>query len=98
MPRRLFPLALILIAAGALAFRVPRLSMRPMHQDEAIGADKFGDLWDRGTYKYDPHEYHGPTLNYFTIPVMWLSGHKTFADSTEITYRTVPAIGDFGGI
>ncbi|NQT01065.1 MAG: TIGR03663 family protein, partial [Planctomycetes bacterium] len=48
----------------ALALRLPRLRQRPMHGDEAVHADKFGELLEDGVYTYDPYEYHGPTLNY----------------------------------
>jgi uncharacterized protein (TIGR03663 family) len=43
-------------------------------------------------YRYDPHEYHGPSLYYLTLPSAWLSGARRFADTTEATYRIVPAI------
>ena len=60
--------ALMLIAvAGALALRIPSLDRRPMHGDEAVHAIKFNDLWVSGQYHYDPDEYHGPTLNYFSL-------------------------------
>ena len=52
--------------------------MRPMHTDEAVHADKFRKAFlEHGGYKYDPHEYHGPTLNYFTlIPARLSSAHS----------------------
>ena len=66
---------LILAAAGgALAFRLPRLADRPMHTDEAVQAAKFGELLDEGQYRYDPVEYHGPTLYYLTLPAGWWAG------------------------
>jgi len=55
----------------ALALRLPRLALRPMHGDEAVHADKFGDLLESGVYAYDPNEYHGPTLNYLTLVPAW---------------------------
>jgi predicted membrane-bound mannosyltransferase len=77
MRNRYWRLGLLLIAAGALLFWGRGLGQRPMHQDEAIGADKFHSLWESHKYVYDPVEYHGPTLNYFTLPVVWGSGAKT---------------------
>ena len=44
-------LALLLITAGALAFRAPRLTARPFHGDEAIHAVKFGELQDTGSFQ-----------------------------------------------
>ncbi|HUT35501.1 MAG TPA: flippase activity-associated protein Agl23 [Planctomycetota bacterium] len=90
MTRRLLPLALLLaVAAGALAIRLPRLDLRPLHGDEAVEAFKTGLLYDNGFYRYDPHEYHGPTLHYATLPFLWLSGARSFADSSEVTFRLV---------
>ena len=84
-------LALLLITAGALVFRAPRLTARPFHGDEAIHAVKFGELQETGSFQYDPKEYHGPTLHYFTLPVMWLTG-RGYMDASEAYYRIVPAI------
>jgi len=83
---------LSVITLGALAFRLPRLSQRVMHQDEAIHADKCAELWKTHRYDYDPDEYHGPTLNYFTLPVLWLSSAKTYAQTSEWMYRLVPVL------
>jgi uncharacterized protein (TIGR03663 family) len=66
--------------------------MRPMHTDEAVHADKFGTLLETGTYEYNPREYHGPTLNYFTLIPAWLSGQNRYAQVTEVTLRIVPVV------
>src|SRR5713101_7005653 len=64
----------LLFAIGiALALRCPRLDVRPMHNDEAVNAIKFGQLWEQGTYKYDPNEHHGPALFYSTLAVARLT-------------------------
>ena len=74
----------------AAALRLPRLALRPMHGDEAVHADKFGELLERGVYVYNPDEYHGPTLNYLTLIPAWLCSQKTYAQITEFTLRVVP--------
>lgn len=85
--------ALILVAAaGALAFRLPRLDLRPMHTDEAVHAVKAGELLETGRYTYDPNEYHGPTPYYFALPLIRLFGVKTFAETNETMFRMVPAL------
>ncbi len=94
--RLLHALAIFAVLAVALAFRLPRLDERPMHGDEANQAVKAGTLFDKGVYRYDPHEHHGPTLYYFTLPSMWLSGAKRFAETSEFTYRIVPALFGVG--
>jgi uncharacterized protein (TIGR03663 family) len=63
-----------------------------MHTDEAVHADKFGTLLEEGRYKYEPHEYHGPTLNYFTLPAAWLSSAHAYTEISEITVRIVPVV------
>jgi len=82
----------VIVFVVAAAFRLPLLDARPLHGDEAVNTVKFQQLWQRGEYQYDPAEYHGPTLPYFTLPVVWLSGADRFADTTETTYRILPAI------
>jgi len=83
---------LVVVAAGALAFRLPRLADRPMHADEAVQAAIFRKLWLEGRYEYDPDEFHGPTLPYATLPSAWLSGAATFAQTDAATYRVVPVV------
>jgi len=63
-----------------------------MHTDEAVHADKFGDLLEAGQYEYKPHEYHGPTLNYFTLISSLLGGAKKYTEITEATVRLVPVV------
>ncbi len=70
--------------------RLPKLAQRPMHTDEAVHAIKFGALLEKGEYLYDRHEYHGPTLNYFTLIPAWLTGKKILADTSEKLFRVVP--------
>jgi uncharacterized protein (TIGR03663 family) len=84
--------AFILIALAAFMFRAARLEKRPMHGDEANQAYKAGILLDTGVYRYDPIEHHGPTIYYFSLPVAWLTGARSFAETTEFTYRIVPVI------
>lgn len=89
---------MVAVAAGALALRLPRLALRPMHGDEAVEAFRTGRLYDEGFYRYDPHEYHGPTLHYFTLPFLWLSGARSFAESSEVTFRLVDVAFGLGAV
>ena len=79
-----------LTVVGALLLRWPDLNHRPLHNDEAVNAIKFKDLWEQGRYAYDPEEYHGPTLYYLTLPLAQLSGAKDFRELTETPLRLVP--------
>jgi uncharacterized protein (TIGR03663 family) len=79
----------IVVLAGVL-LRLPRLDLRPLHVDEAVHAVKFGELLERHTYRYDPVEYHGPTLNYFTLIPARLASETTLIQVHEGTLRIVP--------
>jgi uncharacterized protein (TIGR03663 family) len=76
--------ALLLAFAAALALRLPNLSARPLHNDEAVNATKVAELYEHGRYRYDPDEFHGPTLHYFSLPFLWLSG-ADFSEKGEVT-------------
>jgi uncharacterized protein (TIGR03663 family) len=89
---RWFVAALLLLTGVALALRLPDLGLRPMHNDEGVNAMKFRQLWVNNTYKYDPNEFHGPTLPYFTLPSAFLSGAPDFNQFSESTFRLVPAV------
>ena len=85
-----FWLAVSAVLILAVALRISRLDIRPMHGDEAVHAYRFGQLLEANDYRYDPTEFHGPTLNYFTLIPALLSGQHTYASLTEITLRIVP--------
>jgi len=86
----------LLIAAGALAFRLQRLELRPFHPDEAVQAVKAGELYDGAQYRYNPYEFHGPSLYYFTLPILKLSGAKNFAETSDAGFRLVPVLFGVG--
>ena len=83
-------IAVALLAAGAL--RLPGLGQRPMHTDEAVHADKLNTLWQTGAYVYDPHEYHGPTLYYLTLPILAACGVNSYGDMQSWMLRLAPAL------
>ncbi len=60
-----------------------------MHNDEAVNAILMQGLWERGEYRYNPDEYHGPALQYATLPFIWLSGEPDFDHLSEHTLRLV---------
>jgi uncharacterized protein (TIGR03663 family) len=86
---RWFVAGFLAVIALALALRLPQLRLRPMHNDEAVNAMKFRALWTENSYKYDPNEFHGPTLPYFTLPAAWLNRSHDFNDFTEAAFRVV---------
>jgi uncharacterized protein (TIGR03663 family) len=91
--------ALLLAFAAALALRLPHLSARPLHNDEAVNAFKVTELLQTGRYVYDPDEYHGPALHYAALPFLWLSGVEfgqkngnTGADNFNETTLRLPTV------
>jgi uncharacterized protein (TIGR03663 family) len=89
---RSLTLVLLLAAGAALVLRWPSSNRRPMHNDEAVNAVKFGQLWNHGGYKYDPNEHHGPSLFYATLAVERLSGAPDLNQFTDARLRLVPVL------
>lgn len=86
----------LLIFASTLILRLQRLELRPFHPDEAVQAVKAGQLYDTGRYRYDPHEFHGPSLYYLTLPILKLSGAASFAEASDADFRLVPVLAGVG--
>ncbi len=88
--------ALLLALGIALGLRGWCLGERPMHNDEAINAIKFRELWERGSFKYDPNEYHGPSLFYATLALGRLTVAPDFEHYTEARLRWVTVLFGLG--
>lgn len=88
-------LGLLFITIGALVLRVPRLDLRPLHNDEAVNAVKLLGLWETGRYQYDPNEHHGPSLYYSALPFVQFSGAP---DSDHLTDGSLRAVAVFYGV
>jgi uncharacterized protein (TIGR03663 family) len=80
---------LALLLGVGLGLRAPGLTLRPMHNDEGVNAMNFRRLYVTHDYKYNPDEFHGPTLPYLTLPSVWLQGGGGFDRFSEATYRGV---------
>jgi uncharacterized protein (TIGR03663 family) len=89
-------LGLLLALAAALVLRCTQPDARPMHNDEGVNALKFKALWERGVYRYDPDEYHGPALPYFTLAWMKLTHAPEIAQQTEGRLRFVTVLFGVG--
>src|SRR5262249_23539989 len=88
--------ALLVALAVGVGLRWPRLDERPMHNDEAVNAIKFGELWQHGAYKYDPNEHHGPSLLYATAAVSRLTGAPDFKYFSDKRLRWVTVLFGLG--
>ena len=79
-------IASIAILAVALFLRLYDISLVPFHHDEGVNGNFLVRLAREGVYRYDPANYHGPTLYYFALSVA-----KTFGMS-DFGVRLVPAL------
>lgn len=78
--------------------RIYNLSLVPLHHDEGVNGNFLVRLVREHAYQYDPANYHGPTLYYFSALIPWLlklvfgtSARETYGLNT-VTIRLVPAL------
>lgn len=79
--------ALAILVVGAFV-RLYHLSLVPLHHDEGVNGNFLVSLVRNGAYIYDPNNYHGPTLYYFSAIIPWLArflGGKAFGDAHGLT-------------
>ncbi|MCB0283341.1 MAG: TIGR03663 family protein [Calditrichaeota bacterium] len=81
---------MILIIFVALLLRTWDLDLRPMHGDEAINAFKLADLLIENQYNYNPNEYHGPALYYFSLPFLWTGNINNITEFNAEILRAIP--------
>lgn len=67
-----------------------------MHNDEGVNALKFRELWEHHSYKYDPTEFHGPSLYYATLAFERLTAAPRFEHFTEARLRIVTVLFGIG--
>jgi uncharacterized protein (TIGR03663 family) len=65
--------------AVAIFLRFYLLEIKPLHHDEGVNSHFLLALIREGKYKYDPANYHGPSLYYFTLLSVKLLGESEFA-------------------
>src|SRR5215469_7093942 len=71
--------ACLLILVAAAVLRLYHLSLKPLHHDEGVNAYFLGRLFRQGMYHYNPANFHGPTLYYFSLlPRSLLSPRRQF--------------------
>src|SRR5687768_15440758 len=67
------------ITAVAVFLRFFQLGLKPFHHDEGVNGFFLTALFRDGTYKYDPANYHGPTLYYISLFFSKLFGLNTIS-------------------
>ena len=78
--------AYLLAIIAAIVLRFYLLEIKPLHHDEGVNSHFLLNLDRAGKYAYDPTNYHGPTLYYFSWLALKLFGESVFS------LRAYPAI------
>lgn len=85
------------ILAVAAFLRFYDLALVPFHHDEGVNGNFLVTLVRDGRYHYDPANYHGPTLYYFSALIPWIirflfgpAAQNTYG-LTTVMIRMVPA-------
>ena len=73
-------IAVFVIAVIVAAWlRFDQIGIKPFHHDEGVNSYFLLNLAHTGQYKYDPANYHGPTLYYFALVALRILGENDLA-------------------
>jgi uncharacterized protein (TIGR03663 family) len=73
-------IAVFVIALIVAAWmRFDQIGIKPFHHDEGVNSYFLLNLAHTGQYKYDPKNYHGPTLYYFALIALRILGETDLA-------------------
>ena len=91
-------IAAVAILFVAAVLRFYDLDLVPLHHDEGVNGNFLTRLVREGQYHYDPENYHGPTIYYFSAFIPWVfrfflgtAAQDKYGLNT-ITIRLVPAL------
>ena len=81
------------IIMSATLLRLLFLSAKPLHHDEGVNGLFMMRLVRTGIYRYDPSNYHGPSLYYFALITTRINALLHGGDGlSNFAIRVVPAI------
>ncbi len=84
--------AAAVLAVGAV-LRFYDLVLKPMHHDEGVNGMFLVHLLREGYYRYDPTNYHGPTLYYLALLVARVNGFLFGGDGlSDASVRVITAL------
>ncbi|HEX5083737.1 MAG TPA: flippase activity-associated protein Agl23 [Blastocatellia bacterium] len=73
-------IAFILAMIVAVWLRFDQIGVKPFHHDEGVNSHFLLTLAaPQGSYRYNPENYHGPTLYYIALPALLVFGKTDFA-------------------
>jgi uncharacterized protein (TIGR03663 family) len=73
----LFLIGSFAITAVAVFLRFWDLTLKPLHHDEGVNGFFLKTLFTEGVYRYDPTNYHGPTLYFIALAFSKVFGLET---------------------
>lgn len=85
IPERVWRFGAFAIFILAAFLRFYNLNLVPLHHDEGVNGNFLVRLIREGTFRYDPENYHGPTLYYFSAIIPWTT-RLLFGSETGETY------------
>src|SRR5687767_13710915 len=74
----------VLITGIATLLRFLFLTIKPLHHDEGVNGWFLTNLFRDGQYKYDPANYHGPTLYYISLGFTKVFGLETYTIRSSV--------------
>src|SRR5215472_16529914 len=98
MSERSWVVVVVVVLAATISLRVYDLNLVPLHHDEGVNGNFLVRLVREGFYRYDPDNYHGPTLYYFAAVIPRIVGllFGTEAQNhyglTTFTIRLIPVL------
>ena len=98
LPENVWRIGIVVIFVIAAVLRLYDLNLVPLHHDEGVNGNFLVRLVREGYYQYDPENYHGPTLYYFSALIPWIvkllfgSSARDNYGLTTFTIRLVPAV------
>ena len=104
IPDRAWTISVIVIFVIAAILRLYDLDLVPLHHDEGVNGNFLVRLVREGNYRYDPENYHGPTLYYFSALIPWIikllfgAAARDKYGLTTFTIRLVPVVFGLGTI
>src|SRR5258706_3749182 len=104
MSERAWRLSSIAILIVGAFLRLYNLSLVPLHHDEGVNGNFLVTLVREGKYAYNPENYHGPTLYFFSAVMPWIArffGGIAVGDNfglTTFNIRLVTAAFGIGSI
>jgi uncharacterized protein (TIGR03663 family) len=98
IPENAWRIGVVVIFLIAAVLRLYDLNLVPLHHDEGVNGNFLVRLVREGAYTYDPENYHGPTLYYFSALIPWIikvlfgNAARDNYGLTTFTIRLIPVL------